>query len=61
MHHGAFSLALRRSGIHKSTWKDGLSGKTGGFCEHKLSFLYNQDVEVVTVCQQAAMMCDIDT
>ena len=27
--------------------KDGRSGKTGGFCEHKSSSLYNQVVEVI--------------
>ena len=28
-------------------WKDGCSGKTGGFCKNKSSALYNQAVQVI--------------
>ena len=31
-------------------WKDGHSGKTGGFCKHKFSSLYNQAVEAKKRC-----------
>ena len=34
--------------------KDGHFGKTGGFCKHKFSSLYNQAVEVIF--QEVAVM-----
>ena len=48
------SLALSKAVFLNLYWKDDLSGtlKTGGFCKHKSSTLYNQAVEVIS--QEAA-------
>ena len=41
-------------------WKDGRSGKTGGFCKHKCSSLYNKAVDVIyIVCQEVAVVPDV--
>ena len=40
----AFSLEVVFINLY---WKDGCSGKTGGFCKRKLSSLYNQAIEVI--------------
>ena len=52
----ACSLALSKVVFINLYWKDDRSrtGKTGGFCKHKSSSLYNQDVEVT--CQEAVVM-----
>ena len=53
----AFSLALVFTNIF---WKDGRSGKTGGFCKHKCSSLYNKAVDVIyIVCQEVAVVPDV--
>ena len=51
----ACSLALSKVVFINLYWKDDCfeTAKTGGFCKHKSSFLYNQAVEVI--CQEAAV------
>ena len=46
-----FRAQQKYSSIHN--YKDGCTGKTGGFCKHKSRSLYNQAVEVI--CQEVAM------